>query len=181
MSVRDFVEVVLVDAEDSADSAPPDSPVARPSARGEDTPAAPLAGASIVRLYGFNLQDQPLVAGIESLPGEIVAARTTVALTTAQIGRAVVALFENGDPARPIIMGVLHVGGEPAGRVEVSTAGVLQDEGRVVLAADRELVLRCGDATITLTRAGKVIIKGRYIVSRSTGHNRIKGATVDIN
>jgi hypothetical protein len=49
------------------------------------------------------------------------------------------------------------------------------------VSAEREIVLRCGDASITLTRAGKVIIKGRYVVSRSTGYNKIKGATVDIN
>jgi hypothetical protein len=51
----------------------------------------------------------------------------------------------------------------------------------VVLTAEREMVLRCGEASITLTRAGKVIIKGAYIVSRSTGYNKIKGAAVDIN
>jgi hypothetical protein len=43
------------------------------------------------------------------------------------------------------------------------------------------VVLRCGDASITLTQAGKVIIRGNYIVSRSSGYNKIKGAAVDIN
>ena len=59
---------------------------------------------------------------------------------------------------------------------------VVQADGqRHVITAEREIVLRCGDASITLTRAGRVIIKGRYILSRSTGYNKIKGAAIDIN
>jgi hypothetical protein len=50
-----------------------------------------------------------------------------------------------------------------------------------VLSAEREIVLHCGDASITLTRAGKVIIKGRYLISRSSGYNKVKGAAVEIN
>jgi hypothetical protein len=41
--------------------------------------------------------------------------------------------------------------------------------------------LRCGESSIVLTRAGKVLIKGNYVLSRSRGANRIKGAYVDIN
>jgi hypothetical protein len=50
-----------------------------------------------------------------------------------------------------------------------------------VLSAEREIVLRCGAASITLTRAGKILINGSYILSRSTGYNKIKGAAVGIN
>ena len=32
-----------------------------------------------------------------------------------------------------------------------------------------------------LTRAGKVLIQGAYLLSRSTGVNRIKGGSVQIN
>jgi uncharacterized protein (DUF2345 family) len=65
---------------------------------------------------------------------------------------------------------------------ETSRAVSVQaDDDRVVLSAEREIVMRCGDASITLTRAGKVLIKGAYILSRSSGYNKIKGAVVDIN
>ena len=47
--------------------------------------------------------------------------------------------------------------------------------------SDREIVLRCGEASITLTRAGKVLIRGTYILTRSSGANRVKGAAVEIN
>ena len=50
-----------------------------------------------------------------------------------------------------------------------------------MLRAEREIVLECGDASITLTRAGKVLIRGHYILSRASGYNRIKGAAIDIN
>ena len=50
-----------------------------------------------------------------------------------------------------------------------------------MLTAEREIVLKCGEASITLTRAGKVLIKGTYVLSRSSGYNKIKGAAVDIN
>jgi hypothetical protein len=55
------------------------------------------------------------------------------------------------------------------------------DDQRIVLTAEREIVLKCGEASITLTRAGKVLIKGRYVLSGSSGYNKIKGAVVDIN
>jgi hypothetical protein len=47
--------------------------------------------------------------------------------------------------------------------------------------AEREIVFRCGKASITLTCEGKVIVRGTHIVSRSSGVNRIKGAYVELN
>ncbi|MDX2148819.1 MAG: hypothetical protein SFZ23_14995 [Planctomycetota bacterium] len=55
------------------------------------------------------------------------------------------------------------------------------DDERVSLTARNEISIRCGRASITLTRAGKVLIKGAYVLSRSTGANRIKGGSVQIN
>ena len=40
---------------------------------------------------------------------------------------------------------------------------------------------RSPEASITLTRAGKVLIQGSYVSSRSTGVNRIKGGSVQLN
>jgi hypothetical protein len=51
----------------------------------------------------------------------------------------------------------------------------------VVLTAENEIVLRCGEASITLTRAGKILLRGSYLLSRSSGVNRIKGGSVQIN
>ena len=55
------------------------------------------------------------------------------------------------------------------------------DRKRILFDAEEEIVLRCGEASITLTRSGKIIIKGSYLLSRSSGANRIKGGSVQIN
>lgn len=51
----------------------------------------------------------------------------------------------------------------------------------LVLTAEKQLTIRCGESSITLTTAGKIIIRGKYIVSRSSGLHRIKGGSVQIN
>lgn len=51
----------------------------------------------------------------------------------------------------------------------------------LVVTAEKQLTLRCGESSITLTAAGKIIIRGKYIVSRSSGVQRIKGGSVQIN
>jgi hypothetical protein len=146
------------------------------------TPAATLPGAATARLYGFDLDEQPRLADLPGLPHEIVSGRTTVALLREQIGSTVVVLFEQGDVRRPIVVGVLqpvHPTGSAPVPAPLVSAQV--DDQRVVLSAEREIVLKCGEASITLTRAGNVLIKGTYVLSRSSGVNKIKGAAVDIN
>lgn len=141
----------------------------------------PLAATAIVaRLYGFDVLDRPLLSGLPSSPGEVVPARSTIALRRDMQSADVLVLFENGDAARPIITGVLQdLAPMPAPAPQGVTIHV--DDTRHVVTAEREIVLRCGDASITLTRAGQVIIQGNYIVSRSSGHNKIKGAAIELN
>ena len=55
------------------------------------------------------------------------------------------------------------------------------DGERVEIEGKREITLRCGKASITLTAAGKIILRGAYILSRSTGVNKIKGGSVQLN
>ncbi len=142
-----------------------------------------LAHAATARLHGFDLDERPLLLGLPGLPHEIVPGRTTVALLRQQIGSDVVVLFEQGDVRRPIIVGAVQGSGQrlPSAPVPAALVSAQVDEQRVVLTAEREIVLKCGDASITLTRAGKVLIKGTYVLSRSSGYNKIKGAAVDIN
>jgi len=110
-----------------------------------------------------------------------VRARSVVDLHGAHIGRAVVLMFERADPRRPIVMGVLR--GEEGWPLDVRPAQVEVDADgeRMVLSAREQMVLRCGRASITLTRAGKVLIHGSYVLSKSTGVNRVKGGAVQIN
>jgi hypothetical protein len=105
-----------------------------------------------------------------------ITARTIVPLATSDVGHSAVIAFEEGDQERPIIIGLLRQDGGAEEEVNV-----VLDGKRIVLRGSREVVLRCGGASITLTHAGKVLIQGEYIVTRSKGANRIKGASVQIN
>ncbi|MFO0888043.1 MAG: DUF6484 domain-containing protein [Isosphaeraceae bacterium] len=106
------------------------------------------------------------------------AAPTTVPLSPKDSGKTVVLVFEQGNAERPIIIGVLQspVQRDPHPAVEVDVDG-----NKVTIAARQELVLRCGKASITLTRAGKILLRGTYLLSRSTGVNSIKGGSVQVN
>lgn len=110
-----------------------------------------------------------------------IAARSTIDLQGKHIGQQVVLMFEGNDPEKPIIMGVLQgkegwpIDHQP-NQVEVDA-----DSQRMIVSAKEQLVLRCGEASITLTKAGKVLIKGSYVLSRSSGVNRIKGGSVQLN
>ena len=58
---------------------------------------------------------------------------------------------------------------------------VTVDGQRITFNAREQIELRCGKASIILTRAGKIIIRGAYLLNRSSGVNRIKGGSVQIN
>lgn len=55
------------------------------------------------------------------------------------------------------------------------------DSEHRVVEGRESVTLRCGKASITLTKAGKVLIEGEYVLSRSRGANRIRGGSVQIN
>ena len=147
--------------------------------------AAPDRGASgacpeviIGILDGFDSQARPLVDYPGNAAGAPLPALTTAVYGADAVGRQVALLFADGDWTRPVIVGLIRPPGEPApGGARVAEL----DGERLVLRAKQEIVLECGNANITLTRAGKVLIRGAYLSSRSSGVHRIKGASVDIN
>jgi len=149
-----------------------------------------FTGAVIGTFSGLNSQHVPLVDFDGNPRGTPIPAHTCVPAKGRHAGTKVVLNFENGNPVKPIIVGLLERN-EGAFHCEVqpdTAAGpvsrplMVQNEGqRLTCEAQNEIVLRCGEASITLTRAGKVLIKGEYIVSRSSGVNCIKGGSVRIN
>ena len=106
-----------------------------------------------------------------------IVARATAPLTSRDIGREVALLFEAGDPARPIVIGPLH----RAAPAQPAPKPVDADSERLVFTAKKEIVFRCGKASLTLTRAGKILLRGEYLLTEATGVNRIRGGTVEIN
>lgn len=143
----------------------------------------------IGRLLGFDAAGRPRVGYPGCPEAEGVAALAAAPLGAAAVGRELALLFADGDPARPFIVGLLHAPGEaakPAAEAaaaeEAARAATVEMDGeRLVLTAEREIVLKCGRASLTLTRAGKVLLRGAYLLSRSSGVNRIKGGSVQIN
>jgi Domain of unknown function (DUF6484) len=131
-------------------------------------------------LTGFGQDGEPLVDFPANRAGKPVPAVSTVVLSAELAGRECVLAFEDGDPGRPILVGLTQ---PPLAEDKARSQPVelLLDGKRIALTAEEEIVLRCGKASITLTRAGKVLIRGAYLLNRSSGVNRIKGGSVQIN
>ena len=121
----------------------------------------------------------------DNAPDGPIYAHSTVSLGSSDVGQRVVLVFEHADPSRPIVVGVLRNSSVAEKSAELSSPlanPVVEADGeKLVLTAQREIVLRCGEASITLTRAGKILIHGAYVLSRSSGVNKIKGGSVQIN
>lgn len=178
-------------------------------AREEATPLSSIGGSTVEPVDALQplLQSRAAVLRSEPLPsvvvGELIAitddgatplvlypgqpgtaalrARAVLDLHGAHIGAQVTLMFENGDAALPIVTGVLRpaAGWPLADRPD--QVQLDSDGQRMLVSAKKELTLRCGKASITLTEAGKVLIQGSYVSSRSTGVNRIKGGSVQLN
>jgi hypothetical protein len=147
-----------------------------------------FGGAITGTLVGLSPDGIPLV----DFPGNPAAAhlnaRSCVEVGISDVGKEVVLLFDDGDGLKPIVIGTIqpsiHV---PAKEHEIKLDSPLDkatveiDGKTIELAATEKLTLRCGAASITLTRDGKVLVRGTYLQSRSSGVNRIQGGSVQIN
>lgn len=141
-----------------------------------------MQGTAIGTLIGFRDDGRIPLVLFPGQPGSAaLPASATIDVHGSHIGRQVVLLFEGADPMRPIIVGLLRTARawtlpEQPGEVQVDADGE-----RLIVTAKEQLVLRCGKASITLTKAGKVIVEGTYVSNRSSGVMRIKGGSVQIN
>ncbi len=138
-----------------------------------------IDGIVVGELVGFDESQRPLV----SYPGcgqeQGLVASSAPRLQQRDIGCSFALMFEGGEPTRPMIIGPMvspfkRDQGKPHPKV-------LADGERIEVSAERELVLRCGKSSITLTRAGKILLRGAYVSTRSSGVNRIQGGSVQIN
>ncbi len=161
-------------------------------------------GVAIARLVALPTAHAALIAWQDGSDEPPVAARRIASLSPADVGRQVAVLFEGGDAGKPMIIGILEAspgadgGAEPAASAESATSAepasnsapntsaerpdaLHLDADQIFLTGREEIVLRCGKASVTLTKSGKVLIRGAYLLNRSSGVNRIKGGSVQIN
>lgn len=151
-------------------------------------------------LVSINHEHRPLVDFAENNTPHPLVALSTVEILKKHVGRQVALLFANGDPGSPVIMGLIHspldVILENHTEVEPDTVPSATDTNsskqtdpneltidgkRVLIEAKDEIELKCGESSIVLTKAGKILIRGKYVLSRSSGVNRIMGGSVQIN
>jgi hypothetical protein len=148
-------------------------------------PPLPIGGVKAATLVQVGARKDLLV----DYPGAggPLAARTIVALKSSDCGREVLLTFEDGDPRLPVVVGFL----QPTATVEKEQEALILEQGdidhlvadgqTVHISGHKEIVLQCGQASITLNKSGKVVIKGTKIVTHASGINKIKGAAVSIN
>ena len=177
----------------------------------DETSTAPInniaPGEIIIGVFvGLNKHGKPLVNFAYNVSNRAITAITSVVLNQKQTNRQVALMFEEGDIKKPIIMGVIHnqlddilenyefteleneneINTEIAAdknkdKLPSKTEDAFLDGKRVVLEGKEEIVLKCGEASITLTKAGKILIRGKYLLNRSSGVNRIMGGSVQVN
>lgn len=163
------------------------------------------------RLAAFDHGGNPLVVYSQSPDGNPHVAVSTVAISPQNIGRQVALLFSNGDLRKPVIMGMIYSPLDdlleressterPSLESEVAQATWLDSKGieshaplkklgdtvcvdgkKICIEGQEEVVIRCGESSITLTKSGKILIRGKYLLSRSSGVNRILGGSVQVN
>jgi Domain of unknown function (DUF6484) len=155
------------------------TPEVRASEGGVEAPVPSVIVGTLIALADEGRT--PLVIFRGQVGSAAVAARSVVPLHGGQIGRLAVLMFENGDARRPLIMGVIQQADPVTASMGTEQIEVDADGGRLLVTAKEQIVLRCGKASITLTRAGKVLIQGVYVSHRSTGVMRIKGGSVHLN
>lgn len=140
-----------------------------------------IDGVVIGLFLSINEAGEPLVAFPGNLLETAIPARSTTKLNTEDLGKEVALLFENGNPLQPLIIGKIHQPHNAKSVQDTDAASAELDGEYIILSAKQTITLKCGKASITLTKAGKIILRGDYLLSRSSGVNRIKGGSVQIN
>ena len=140
-----------------------------------------IDGVVIGLLLSITDDGQPLVA-FPGNPFETgIKARSTSLFKSDDIGCEVALLFEGGVPQSPLIIGKIQQA-DFKRTTQLSDPAIAELDGEsIVLSARQNITLKCGKASITLTKSGKVILRGTYLLSRSSGVNRIKGGSVQLN
>jgi hypothetical protein len=136
-----------------------------------------MEGLFIATLVEFEDDGSPVVAIADAEYDYVAQSLCTPA--TLSIGCQCAIMFHAGNPENPVIIGVLQQPVIVLGASE--SLSVNQDPDRIDIQSESEINLHCGKAHLRMTSEGLVEIRGRKVVSHSTGLNRIRGASVKLN
>lgn len=142
------------------------------------------------KLTGIDSHGRPLVSygggPFQPVPARIATAQSQPDAAAVEAKPTVLLVFENGDPHLPIIVGFVRETFEPAPAAAVAVPAsdnhTVELNGKVLVFEGRdEIVLKCGQGSITLRADGQIVLKGTKLVSRASQTNKIRGASVQIN
>ena len=154
-----------------------------------------IDGSRVGRIVRID-DDGTVWADYDSNPHGLIVARIcdgvrqALASASGKNGADVLMIFENGQSDRPVVIDVIHDRySEPPQAMPAVEAvpnpscpkDAVIDGKTITFDATDQIVLKCGKSSIVLTQNGKVIIRGAYLLNRSTGVNHIKGGSVKIN
>lgn len=151
-------------------------------------PARHTDGIAIGILDAFDASGKAVVS-IIALGVSALSAPSLVPLTSANLGAQLALGFESGDTLRPIILGLILSAAHPtavpqtktSNQTETEPLDLIVDGQHIVLQAEREIELRCGDAAIILSADGHIQLRGTYITSHASATQRILGGSVNVN
>lgn len=143
--------------------------------KGNDMISERVEGVAIGLVLGFD-DKAPLVVFPGNKKEEAIPARSVIALDESVIGKQVALLYEDGDPARPLIIGKIMDFGE-----QEDLPVVVNDGEYTVIRAKSRIELRCGKASIIMDRNGHITVRGTRVVSHASEANRIRGGSIALN
>jgi hypothetical protein len=142
-------------------------------AEGKDLQTTLRTGGVVIGMLMGLRDGVPLIVFPGNCREMATEARSTVDMTAIPIGSQVAILFEDGDEARPLIIGRII---SPRGQPEVQF-----DSERVTITAERALELRVGQASLIMHADGRITLRGTRVTSQASGANRIRGGSVHLN
>jgi hypothetical protein len=146
---------------------------------GPERQAALIHGVAVATLLELLPDGKVRIA----LPGHGIAdlcATPVCALHALGECEQVAVMFEQGDTSRALVLGPM-AGAPVQAQAPTYTHEALIDNERIVIEAEQEIELRCGEAAIILTRDGRILLRGSDITSHASTTQRIRGGSVQIN
>ena len=147
--------------------------------------AAPATGATCLVTYP------------ENPSGEAQSALLLSHVPAVLPGQSVLLQFVCADFSRPVVLGVLASGGaveavqsaipaEPTIPAELDVSLQEPDQSQsqdqtLTLQAQQRLVLRCGKASLVMQADGTIELRGTDVLSRASGQNALRGASISLN